>query len=130
MHSDEKGALSEIKVASRLMERGYTVSKPLFGSARYDLLADDGRIHRIQCKHGRYRDGVVIFNTASYCAFTKVDKVYTSDEIDMFGIYCSSLDEVFLVPVEETPKSKGILRVDPPKNGQSKGIRFASEFKL
>jgi len=120
MHVNEIGALAEIKVAAKLMEKGYIVSKPFFGNARYDLLADNGNIHRVQCKNGRLRNGVVKFKTRSHCAFTGVDNPYTSDEIEFFGVYCPELETIYLVPVDAVPQDQGYLRVEPAKNGQTK----------
>ncbi len=55
-----KGDLSELIVAVALTRAGYAVSKPLGENQRYDLIADDGeRLHRVQVKTGRVRDGVV-----------------------------------------------------------------------
>ncbi|KKN27680.1 hypothetical protein LCGC14_0862040 [marine sediment metagenome] len=130
MHVNEIGALAEIKVAARLMEQGYIVSKPVFGDARYDLLADNGSIHRVQCKNGRLRNGVVKFKTRSHCAFTGADSPYTSDEIEFFGVYCPELETVYLVPVGDVPQDKGHLRVEPTKNGQVKGITLAASYLL
>lgn len=129
----DTGALSELAVAKKLVEKGYVVSFPIFQKARYDLLADDGEdILRIQVKHGILKDGVAVFNAKSYCAFTKVNKSYSKDEIDFFGVYSSELDEAFLLPVEEISEgvTKGKLRVESPRNNQVKGVLFAQQYLI
>ena len=51
-------------------------------------------------------------------------------EVDLFGVYSPELDQVFLVPVDEVPTRYGSLRMDPPRNGQVKGVRWAADYQL
>lgn len=47
----KRGDLGEARAAYELMKLGYTISRPLCDSAKYDLLADTGeRILKVQCK--------------------------------------------------------------------------------
>ena len=57
-------------------------------------------------------------------------KTYEGD-IELFAFYCSDLDKIYVVPVEEVgEKVEILLRVEPTKNCQKKGIRWASEYEL
>jgi hypothetical protein len=51
-------------------------------------------------------------------------------EIDLFLVYCPETDRVYALDVEEAATGQGRLRVDPPSNGQAKGIRWAADFEL
>lgn len=51
-------------------------------------------------------------------------------EADFFGVYCHERQAVYLVPVDHVPDVAAHLRLSPPRNGQSKGIRWASEYLL
>jgi hypothetical protein len=49
---------------------------------------------------------------------------------DNQAAYCPELDAVYLVPVEECGAIGGRLRVDPPRNGQTRGVRWARAYEL
>jgi hypothetical protein len=60
------GDRSELEVAVALARAGYTVSKPLGDSHRYDLIIDDGEtLARVQVKTGRLIAGSVVFHCYS-----------------------------------------------------------------
>lgn len=125
----KRGDLAEIKFAAKLAEK-YTVLSPFSKNSRYDLAFENNdKFYRVQVKHGTYRKGCVVFSTRSYCAFTKVSKHYTSDEIDFFGIWCSELDKYYLVPVTVVSKGACNMRVDSPKVNQP-NIRWAKDFEV
>ncbi len=50
--------------------------------------------------------------------------------VDVFGVHCPETDGVYLVPVDAVGRNVGFLRVDPTKNGQSAGIRWASDYAI
>jgi hypothetical protein len=52
-------------------------------------------------------------------------------QIDYFGVHCPETGWVYLVPIDAVPnKSGGSLRVEPPRNNQSRSVRWAADFKL
>jgi hypothetical protein len=124
------GDLSELVVALALARAGYLVSKPFGENARYDLVIDkDGKLSRVQVKTGRLRNGAVIFNAYSSHSHRNgiACKPYT-DEVDFFGVYCSELRSVYLIPIADTARLSGTLRVYPTKNGQSSHVRLAQPY--
>ena len=48
----------------------------------------------------------------------------------MFLVYCPGNRSIYSVPIEEAPVGGMSLRVDPPGNGQSDGIRWAHDYLL
>lgn len=130
MNTTELGSISEGMVISALLKNGYSVSLPFGGGLRYDFIADNGKsLYRIQCKTARVRNGAVQFPTASVQRDTGVRTSYEG-QVDLFGVYCPDNDKVYLVPVKDLPKNLGILRIDTPKNNQSKGVKWANEYEV
>ena len=109
------GARAELAVAVALTRAGRTVYVPLFAAhSRVDLvMEDDHGLHRIQCKSGVVRNGVMSFRTASNTG--NVDKGYRG-EVEYFGVYASEIDKVYLVPVNVVAERRGYLRLTPPRN--------------
>ena len=125
MDTNQKGDLAEAKVLAKLIEH-YTVSIP-FGDQRYDIVIETERhFSTVQVKNGRLRNGSIIFNSVSYGPRTNVENYL---DIDYFGVYCPELDEVFLVPTQEVSVGRGVLRVDPVKQNESR-VRWAADYRL
>jgi hypothetical protein len=49
---------------------------------------------------------------------------------DIFGIYFPPSAAVFLVPIDGVAATAGRLRLEPTRNNQKRGIRFASDFEI
>jgi hypothetical protein len=56
-------------------------------------------------------------------------KTYHGDA-DYFGVYCPELGTSYLVPVEDVGNVEGALRVEPTRNGQLTGVRWAKNYEL
>lgn len=127
MNTDTIGDISEVKILSRLLELGYTVSVPWGKNQRYDLIVDTGdTLIRAQCKTGRLRDGVVRFNTSSHSRYG--DKDYKG-QIEWFLIYCPDTNETYCVLEKDAGTSEMFLRVEEPLSNHS-SIRWAKDYKL
>jgi len=106
------GRESEAIVVNRLIKRGYSVSSPIFGNERYDLIIDDGEaLFRGQVKTAYDRtdreDAVKCdFDTTVYGSDGNPTKTYYEEgEIDCFLIYSPSHDSVLWVPFEDAPRT-------------------------
>jgi hypothetical protein len=131
-HPVEVGQRTEAIVLAELVKRGHKVLIPFGVNHRYDLVIDQGnRFVRAQCKTGRLRRGCVIFHARSIRSNTRgvLYRPY-HDEVDLFLVYCPQTERVYAVPVDESTTSDVALRVDPPGNGQVKGIRWAADHEL
>ena len=51
-------------------------------------------------------------------------------EVDFFAVFSPVSGRVFLVPCDETTRGHTTLRIDPPLNNQTRGIRWAEDFEL
>jgi len=131
VHPVDVGTRSEGAVIRELSRRGYSVSVPVGSNQRYDLIVDVGELLRVQCKTGRLRDGAIRFSTRSTRVNThgSFRRRYVG-EVEFFAIYCPDTDGVYFVPIEEAGGSEGCLRVEPPRNRQERGIRWASRYEL
>lgn len=127
-----KGNITEIESMLAFMKLGYNVLTPYGDCERYDFVADvNGKFLKIQCKTSSSID-----NGASYkfsCRSThkvngqmKMTK-YETDEIDYFSTCFNN--KCYLIPLSECGSDK-ILRVIPPKNGQTRGINYAKDYEL
>jgi hypothetical protein len=134
-HPKDKGDRSTLAIMAALREAGYALSMPFGENSRYDLVVDDGtRLTRAQCKTGRLREGAVRFNTCSFYGHHPNPAVPQRDyqgEVDYFAVYCPETAGVYLIPIEDIPPRRmGALRVEPPRNNQRKGIRFAAHYEI
>jgi hypothetical protein len=135
-HTKTIGDRTEAMVMARLLQVYSVVLLPFGENCRYDLLIEDGeRFVRVQCKTGRLRDGAVWFPSCSTSYLTRADGAKPRrrscvDAADVFGIYCPETDAVYLVPVNEVGSRSGSLRVDPPRNNQTKKVRWATDYEL
>lgn len=134
MNSKTKGSISELRVAAKLLELGFTVLQPIGENSRYDLVAEkDNQFHRIQVKTGRLRNGCILFSTKSQnhtSAGVVAINQYTKNEIDFFAVYEPNSNRIYMVPVEEVTIGECTLRVDKPLNAQQSNIRWASTFEV
>ena len=114
-------------VASALHRAGWDVFTPLFAPhSRVDLVAiGRGAVLRVQCKTSTSARGALYFRTCSNTANVPIDY---RGEIDAFGVYSPELDRVYLVPIEELPVRGGTLRLEPARNGQRAGVRWAADY--
>jgi hypothetical protein len=49
---------------------------------------------------------------------------------DIFGVYFPPDEAVYLVPIDAVTRFSGRLRLEPTRNNQQRGIRFASDFEI
>ncbi len=117
-------------VLAALVRAGYKPLIPFGSGGPYDIVVDDGaKFLRVQCKTGRLlEEGVVFFPTASWCRNLSY-RSYRGD-VDLFGVYCADTEQVYLVPIADVPEKAASLRVVPPKNGQTRGVRWAKDYVI
>ena len=130
-NTKEIGERSEGQILARLLLAGKVVLQPFGDNQRYDLVIDEGgTLIRIQCKTGRVRNGVIIFKTCSNHYHRGSKWKDYRDQADLFGVFVPELNKVYLVPVKDMPAQGAHLRLEPPKNGQVKGIHLASKYEF
>lgn len=127
------GDIAELAVTLALVRCGRQVLRPLSAGSRYDLAIDNrhGTFTRVQCKSGVLRHGRIEFRMYSVSGHSTRPNFYTGD-IDAYDVYCAATGEAYLVPLAALTSTgvQAALRISPTRNGQSKGIRLASDFRI
>src|SRR5262249_29901603 len=126
--------VSRTQIIAALTLLGKRLLAPLGDFQRYDLVIDeDGRFLRLQCKTGRLRNGVVVFEACSIDSRSvrgrTIRRGYRG-EVDFFAVYCPDNHKCYLIPVDEVPIGTCYLRITPPQNGQKTNIRWAQQFEI
>jgi PD-(D/E)XK endonuclease len=134
-HPKEVGDRTVLAVMLALQGAGYAISAPFGENTRYDLVIDDGlRLARVQCKTGRLRRGAVRFSTCSSYGHHRrppLPRRSYKGEVDFFAVHCVETGHVYLVPLEEVfTQVEGALRIDAPRNGQRRRVRYAAPFEV
>ena len=134
MTTKRLGNLGELKALATFAEYSIPVYLPYGEDERVDFIAEfGGKLHRIQVKSTDvYENGKIKISTRSTAVNTKESKThtYTEEEIDYFVFYYKGADQVYIMSVQEAPSGYVYLRLEPPANNQTKGIRFAKDYLL
>ena len=131
-HPVDIGHRSEAAILAELVKRGYHVLIPFGVNQRYDLVLESaGRFLKVQCKTGRLRNGVIQFSAMSIQSNTRRTKIRGyRGEVDLFVVYCPDNGGIYVIPADEIPPTGVHLRVNPPRNGQRKRVRWARDYEL
>lgn len=127
------GEITELKVAEAFLSLGYQVCKPLVADSRYDFIVDiNHNLYRIQVKTAKLSEDkdYIEFHTQSSHTNTKgtIYHSYSAEEVDYFATVYGN--QCYLVPINLIGSRSFRLRLKPTKNGQTKNINFAENFKL
>ena len=133
MHSThQKGEIAQLRIQLRAAEKGVILSKPLIDS-RYDFILDDGKkLERVQVKYanGRWRNsqGSIRISLKSWEG-RKLRRRYGAHEVDALLVYVPQIDKVLRFGTNIFCERAGFtVRIEPAKNGQTKGILHAKDF--
>jgi hypothetical protein len=130
----QKGAAAEAAITATVIQLGLTVLRPLCEGRRYDLVIDlEPELLRVQCKLAKRLDGVLSVNltTNRLTPGGYVSTSYTSAEVDAIAAYSPELNRSFLIPIGDASGRRVIhLRLDPTRNNQVEGIRWADDYEL
>jgi hypothetical protein len=88
---------------------------------------------RVQCKLARRLPGVlsIRLQTCRYTPNGYVRTSYTPAEVDAIAAYSRELHRGFLIPISEVSGRRSVhLRLDPTKNNQADGIKWARDYEL
>ena len=130
--SNVKGQLAISKVELRALELGFIPSRPLYDT-RYDLIIDNSKsLRKVQVKYADGKPssslGAVIVKL-SYS--NRKNKIYTYNkrEVDDLIVYIPKINKLCLIPKDIfTGKRNLCIRIDKPKNNQTKGVIFAEDY--
>jgi Holliday junction resolvase len=131
MHSKAKGNIGEMAVAKDLMLKGYAVFTELGDLSKVDLIAiKEGDLKKIQVKtQWDTSDGKIYVSRVSSGPGYRYH--YTTEDIDVMAAYAADRDVVVYVPLSQIVQDEQrsfVIRFDPPKSNQAKGIRLVENF--
>lgn len=130
MSTSTVGNAAESAVLDALVQRGFRVLVPFGDGHPYDIVIHlgDERFSRVQCKNARERSGCLQFNSRS-TDHGQGAGTYRG-LADLFGVYLPGRQAVFIVPVLDVPESVAYLRLEPAKNNQRAGVRWAADYNI
>jgi PD-(D/E)XK endonuclease len=131
-HPVDVGQRSEAAILAQLVRQGYRVLLPFGVNQRYDLVLDsEGRFLKVQCKTGRLRKGSIRFKAVSVQSnMNRTSWRAYAGEVDLFAVYCPENSGIYLISADEVAPNVNYLRVEPTRNNQAKGIRWARDYEL
>jgi hypothetical protein len=129
------GEYAVTKVLLRAIEKGVGVSRPVI-ECRYDLIVDDGKLHRVQVKYAgdrkalKHASGVVSVGLSKWRVDGRGPILgYSTEEIHAVLVYVRKLDQVLWVGPEIVAGRTALyIRVEPTRNGQKKGCLMAADY--
>ncbi|WP_416840109.1 group I intron-associated PD-(D/E)XK endonuclease [Haloferax sp. DFSO52] len=130
-HPKQRGQCSEAAILFEFVRNGVTVLEPFGDNERYDFVVELGsEFYRAQVKTGRLTDGRVQFETRSSGTLTrKIKKEGYDGQIDVFAVYAPDLEQSYIVPIDEAPRTSMGLRVEQARK-KSPNINWADDFSL
>ena len=131
MNTKDRGDISEAQVAAAFLEQGWVVLKPYGDNQRYDLVTDRGSgFERVQVKTAWLKGDCLLFNCRSSGYHRGLGTQPYHGQIEIFGVWAPETRKVYVIPVGDSTVSTMSLRLKSTRNGQTAGIRFASDYEL
>jgi hypothetical protein len=131
-HTKNKGDLGAIRAMADMTEKGWSILLPLTEHAAFDFVAYKGeRFLRVQAKYRTAVNGAIVFPMSTCWAdrhgvhSVPIDR----DGIDVFCVYCPDTGACYYVDPKTWGEDNVLLRIDPPRNGQKKRIRWAKDYR-
>jgi hypothetical protein len=129
LHTKLLGAIGVLRVATHLMSQGLSVFAELGDLSRVDLIAlVDRQPIKIQVKTRNLNGGKVTVDSRKSGPGYRYR--YRADDVDVFAIYIPQRELILFLNVNQVLKAKGttVIRVDKPKNRQSKGVHWFADY--
>ncbi|MGH9944607.1 MAG: group I intron-associated PD-(D/E)XK endonuclease [Pyrinomonadaceae bacterium] len=121
---------SAYRILAAFVAAGYFVSVPFGSGHKYDFVVDDSTcLFRVQCKTGRVKNGVLLFNADSQSGNGSVKMSYRG-LADLFAVLNPADGNVYLMPVNEVGVTEVSLRLTPTLNKQAQGVRWIEFYLL
>lgn len=134
MNSKDIGDISVAKALFEFSKRGIPVLIPWGDNLRYDLVIEfNSEFYRVQVKTANEEtNGSIKCYTRSSTNHTTNKKLSTyENDVDYFVFYNQDRDLIAIVPIGDIGKNKSIsLRLEDPKNGQQKQVRYFSDYSF
>lgn len=132
MHPKQISEITEAKIIARLLELGYSISKPFGDNQDYDLILDkDGKLEKIQCKTSRLKGNTI--NIPCYKCRINTKKCIVSNyigKVDAIMSYCPDNGKIYIIREFNKRAVNLHLDIENCKVSNQYGIRNAKDFEL
>jgi hypothetical protein len=129
MRTNIKGDIGELSIMREFLKLDYWCSKPFGDDCPYDLIVDNknGELKRVQIKYVTPNEN----NTLRVKLFSETGISYR-ETVDWIAVYNSESEKCYLLKLDtfNSDVATLYLRLDAPKNNQSKGINLAENYEL
>ena len=132
-NSRSVGNIGESVALCEFTKRRIPVFIPFGQNTPVDLLIYvNDKFLKIQVKTTqKIQDGHMQFELCRTNGFTFEKYPYTDKDTDYFFLYCIENDSSYLIDIDEVKNIQTVtLRLNKPKNNQTKGIRLAENYIL
>ena len=129
--------MAELIVAADLVKRGYRVAFPFGEDCDFDLLfwrPPAIELERVQVKYTASNGIVIQVRPRSHSLTNgkvRATKLYTAASIDWLAVYDAATQRCFYIPAAELGAGMNMLhlRLEPARNNQRLGIRYAAGYE-
>ena len=137
MDSKDIGNISELAIIMEFRKKGIPVFIPFGDSCPFDLVVYvNDKFYRIEAKTGRPTENGCIEFASCTTTYDRSKgrsrkRINYMDKADFFGVYYPQNEQCYLIPInKDLPKALVCLRLNSPKNGHKKHIRWASDYEF
>jgi hypothetical protein len=130
LHKKQMGNIGETATTLHLLKKGYPVFKELGDLSRADLITIvNDKCYKIQVKNSsrETNNGSFTFSTHKYGPNYTFQ--YTKDDVDIFAVYISSIDEVIFLGWDDLKGDTINIRFKKSLNNQSKNVNWYEDYK-
>lgn len=124
-----KGLMGELAFILKLIESGYNVLTPVNPNSCYDLAIEkNGKFNRLQVKYCTPAKGILRIELYRP---KRSPLSYKDRGVDIMGAYDPLNKKFYLIPLDKIGSKDEIwLRLERPKNKQSKRVHMAKDFEI
>jgi len=129
LHAKQVGNIGEMKIATELMRMGYYVFTELGDICKADLMVmdEDYVPYKVQVKSYSSENGRV--NISNKKSGPNYKFRYERKHIDIYALYVYDQNLCLYIPATHFDNASSMrIRLEPSKNGQTKGINFHTDF--
>jgi len=144
--TSKQGMISQTAILNRLVQLGYEVLLPWYDLVYYIeteerhfgfFVHKESQLVRVQCKTAWLSkdDASLVFNTSTVsmggAGVWKKKKSGYRGRADWFGVYSPYIGKVYMISVWDAPDAgQMILRLNPTKNNQKQGVKWAKDYEI
>ena len=129
MRTNIKGDIGELSIMREFLKLDYWCSNPFGDDCPYDLIVDNksGELKKVQIKYVTPNKE----RTLRVPLFSNTGVDYRKT-IDWIAVYDSESEKCYLLKLDtfDSDVATLYLRLDKPKNNQSRGINLAEDYEL